>query len=203
MLVMWVFWFQGLQDELPRIRVRSSLDVNIMMEGNSGNLWLLSVQKIAVLNTFHPTQGPVEMYSQHTITARLKMRKAKIFTHWLFILYDIWFVECYRFNFSVFSWSGSTSSPHWASPSRGWRWRPSAAEALWSTTTLSSRSSRERWVKTRSLVSFLRRSGYHGEHVYFENNIVHTVKILGFRQKKLYKGFYAKNVVSYTYEDDI
>ena len=31
----------------------------------------------------------------------------------------------------------------------------------------------------------------------------HTVKILGFRQKKLYKGFYAKNVVSYTYEDDI
>ena len=31
----------------------------------------------------------------------------------------------------------------------------------------------------------------------------HTVKILGFRQKKLYKGFYAKNVVPYTYEDDI
>ena len=34
-------------------------------------------------------------------------------------------------------------------------------------------------------------------------NVPHTVKILGFRQKKWYKGFYAKNVVPYTYEDDI
>ena len=37
--------------------------------------------------------------------------------------------------------------------------------------------------------------------LHFNDN--HTVKILGFRQKKLYKGFYAKNVVPYTYEDDI
>ena len=34
-------------------------------------------------------------------------------------------------------------------------------------------------------------------------HVLHTVKILGFRQKKLYKGFYAKNVVPYTYENDI
>ena len=31
----------------------------------------------------------------------------------------------------------------------------------------------------------------------------HTVKILGFSQKKWYKGFYAKNVVPYICEDDI
>jgi hypothetical protein len=36
-----------------------------------------------------------------------------------------------------------------------------------------------------------------------EVTVCHTVKILGFSQKKWYKGFYAKNVVPYICEDDI
>ena len=58
-------------------------------------------------------------------------------------------------------------------------------------------------VKWLHILKHLKNAADHHKNLIALHYGPHTVKILGLRQKKLHKGFYAKNGVPYRCEDDI